>query len=74
MRIARVEFHGEAHDAILEGDVAYHLEGSVFHAPHKGAAIGPLSELKLLAPCTPTKVVCIGLNYKAHIEETNATA
>ena len=74
MRIARVDVHGEAHDAIIEGDIAYHLEGTPFENPNRGAEIGPVAGLKLLAPCQPTKIVCIGLNYKAHIEETNSTA
>ena len=29
----------------------------------------PLSEVKLLAPSAPTKIVCAGLNYKDHAEE-----
>ena len=59
MRIARVDVHGEAHDAIIEGDIAYHLEGTPFENPHRGAEIGPVAGLKLLAPCQPTKIVCI---------------
>jgi len=30
-----------------------------------------LSDVKLLAPCEPTKVVAIGLNYYSHCKETN---
>jgi len=30
-----------------------------------------LSEVKLLAPCRPSKVVCVGLNYKDHAKEMN---
>lgn len=29
-----------------------------------------LDEVKLLAPCAPSKLVCIGLNYRAHAEES----
>jgi 2-keto-4-pentenoate hydratase/2-oxohepta-3-ene-1,7-dioic acid hydratase in catechol pathway len=29
----------------------------------------PLDKVKLLAPCQPTKVVAVGLNYKPHAEE-----
>ena len=29
-----------------------------------------LDEVKLLAPCTPSKIVCLGLNYRSHAEET----
>ncbi len=30
-----------------------------------------LDEVKLLAPCAPSKLVCIGLNYRAHAEESS---
>lgn len=30
-----------------------------------------LSQIKLLAPCCPSKVVCLGLNYRSHAEEFN---
>lgn len=29
----------------------------------------PLSQCKLLAPCTPTKIVCVGKNYAEHAKE-----
>jgi 2-keto-4-pentenoate hydratase/2-oxohepta-3-ene-1,7-dioic acid hydratase in catechol pathway len=29
----------------------------------------PLSEIKLLAPVAPSKIVCVGRNYRAHAEE-----
>lgn len=32
-----------------------------------------LSEVKLLSPCVPSKIVCLGLNYYSHAEETGAT-
>lgn len=31
-----------------------------------------LSDLDLLSPVDPAKIICVGLNYKDHIEETNA--
>jgi 2-keto-4-pentenoate hydratase/2-oxohepta-3-ene-1,7-dioic acid hydratase in catechol pathway len=34
-----------------------------------GAAVGLVGEVELLAPCQPTKVVAIGLNYRAHAAE-----
>ena len=30
------------------------------------------SEVRLLAPCSPSKIVCLGLNYRSHAEETKA--
>jgi len=29
------------------------------------------SEVRLLAPCLPTKIICLGLNYRSHAEELN---
>jgi 2-keto-4-pentenoate hydratase/2-oxohepta-3-ene-1,7-dioic acid hydratase in catechol pathway len=30
-----------------------------------------IDEVKLLAPCVPSKIVCLGLNYRSHAEEFN---
>ena len=35
--------------------------------------LGALEDVELLAPSTPTKIICIGLNYKHHAEEMNKT-
>jgi 2-keto-4-pentenoate hydratase/2-oxohepta-3-ene-1,7-dioic acid hydratase in catechol pathway len=37
-----------------------------------GDAIGRLDELQLLAPATPSKIVCVGRNYAAHAAEHGA--
>ena len=29
-----------------------------------------LNEVRLLSPCTPSKIICLGLNYRSHAEET----
>lgn len=40
-------------------------------AEHPEAAVGPVAELHLGPPVTdPSKVLCIGLNYKDHVAET----
>lgn len=49
----------------------------VFHAEvfedHVLSVVGgkeyPLGEIKILPPCNPTKIVCVGLNYNDHIQE-----
>ncbi len=46
----------------------------VVHGGHKlavGEALGAQGELRLLAPATPSKVVCVGLNYRQHAAEMN---
>jgi 2-keto-4-pentenoate hydratase/2-oxohepta-3-ene-1,7-dioic acid hydratase in catechol pathway len=70
MRIARVQGAGGAQWAIVEGDGVYQLNGSPWEAPSRGGRIGDLGSTRLLAPCEPTKVICIGLNYRAHAAES----
>ncbi|MBN1310451.1 MAG: fumarylacetoacetate hydrolase family protein [Anaerolineae bacterium] len=60
-------------EGIIEGDDLYTLEGNMF-SPHaqRGDKIGPLSQAKLLAPITPSKIVCLGRNYTEHAREHDA--
>jgi 2-keto-4-pentenoate hydratase/2-oxohepta-3-ene-1,7-dioic acid hydratase in catechol pathway len=50
----------------------YLLDGSPLGEWSRGEAIGHLGELALLAPATPTKIVCVGRNYAAHAAEHKA--
>ena len=70
MRIIRFLPPGErpAYGAVVGGSV-HALEGSIFDEPTVGSRLGTLDEVELLAPCEPTKLVCVGLNYRAHIAE-----
>ncbi|MBI3972759.1 MAG: fumarylacetoacetate hydrolase family protein [Chloroflexi bacterium] len=70
MKLARVQTDTGPAWAIVEGETVFRLEGSPFEHPTKGERIGDLASTKLLAPCQPTKVVCIGLNYRAHAAES----
>jgi 2-keto-4-pentenoate hydratase/2-oxohepta-3-ene-1,7-dioic acid hydratase in catechol pathway len=54
---------------IVESGRAYALEGSPFAAWERAGDIGPLGDLRLLAPTLPTKIVCVGRNYPAHAAE-----
>jgi 2-keto-4-pentenoate hydratase/2-oxohepta-3-ene-1,7-dioic acid hydratase in catechol pathway len=50
------------------------LEGGIIHVQtgFMGVPAGekiPLSEVTLLAPCEPTKIVCVGKNYARHVKE-----
>lgn len=62
--------------AVLEGDTLRVLSGSFLDAttPIESRMTGeslPLSKVRLLAPVEPSKVVCLGLNYRAHAAEMN---
>lgn len=53
---------------VLEGESIRELEGDPFAgAQHSGRAF-PLAEARLLAPCQPSKVIAVGLNYRSHLK------
>ena len=69
MRIVRFEHVGVAGYGCVEGDTVHRLEGSPFDCPRVGAVVGAVNDVRLLAPCTPTKVIAVGLNYRSHARE-----
>src|SRR5262249_3151497 len=52
---------------ILEGDTIREIRGDLFGERKPSGAKHKLSEVKLLYPCTPPKVLAVGLNYRSHL-------
>ena len=52
---------------ILDGDTVRQLEGDLFDGRPETGVTHSLSEVQLLVPCQPTKILAVGLNYKSHI-------
>ena len=52
-----VDFTGE----VIEGKVHSHIGGREYE----------MDKVTILPPCKPTKIVCVGLNYKDHAAEMN---
>lgn len=78
MKIVRFEYHGAISYGTLENGLVTVYDGSPFPTPDTSPAVFkatkrqvPLHEVKLLAPCLPGKVVCLGLNYRPHAAELN---
>jgi 2-keto-4-pentenoate hydratase/2-oxohepta-3-ene-1,7-dioic acid hydratase in catechol pathway len=72
VRLVRVATDGEGPRwRIIESERVYGLSGTPFSDWERGAAIGGLDALSLLAPAVPTKIVCVGLNYAAHAGESS---
>ncbi len=53
---------------ILEGDTIKELGGDLFSSPEETGATVALSDVRLLAPSEPSKVIAIGLNYHSHLK------
>src|SRR5438552_8996357 len=52
---------------ILEEETIQEISGDLLGAHKRTAAKHKLSEVKLLYPITPPKVLAVGLNYKSHL-------
>jgi 2-keto-4-pentenoate hydratase/2-oxohepta-3-ene-1,7-dioic acid hydratase in catechol pathway len=71
-RLFRFVRQGAAAYGIEKGGALHELAGDVFGRHDAGAAIpGGLEGVRLVAPVVPSKIVCVGLNYKDHAAEQN---
>ena len=59
---------------ILEGETIRELKGNLFAGATPTGRTVKLADARLLAPCQPSKVIAVGLNYKSHIGERPAAA
>lgn len=74
MRIVRFEHSGNICYGQVDDDAVHILKNSPFEAPNavtlrQDSVKLPLKSVRLLAPCEPTKIVCLGLNYISHATE-----
>lgn len=69
IHIVRFQRGDRASYGVLEGDTIYDAQGDPFGGLKQGTAVGPVSEVTLLPPVEPSKIVAIGLNYLDHITE-----
>jgi len=73
MRILRYEHQQHVKYGLFQDGKVQALGGDPFGTLHPERSID-LSEVRLLAPCLPSKIVCTGLNYQAHIREMKMPA
>jgi len=59
---------------ILEEETIQEISGDLLGAHKRTAAKHKLSDVKLLYPITPPKVLAVGLNYKSHLGDRPAPA
>jgi 2-keto-4-pentenoate hydratase/2-oxohepta-3-ene-1,7-dioic acid hydratase in catechol pathway len=71
MKYARADYRGRIVMGFIQGDEIKVLDSDLITNP-AAAPTGErvkLGEVKLLAPCAPTKVAAIGINYRDHAGE-----
>lgn len=77
MIYCRFQLDGQAHYGLVEGDritrkllaPPEEADGDLEGLPSKRIAPIPLAEAALLAPVRPSKIVCVGRNYREHAAE-----
>src|SRR5215472_4876466 len=62
----RYAVNSKTYFGVLEGERVRELEGG-FLDPSPSGVKCSLSEVKLLAPCAPSKILAVGRNYKTHL-------
>ncbi len=70
MKVIRYSFNGVEKFGELEGEEILPLAGDLGRFEReRGASTLRLTEVRLLAPVTPTKIVAVGRNYSEHAKE-----
>ncbi|MEW6212487.1 MAG: fumarylacetoacetate hydrolase family protein [Acidobacteriota bacterium] len=67
VKYARYERGGKVSYGILDGETIKQIRGNLFSNRAETGVKVKLSEVKLLWPCEPTKVLAVGLNFKSHL-------
>ena len=71
-RYIRYSVAGQVSYGILDGSSVHELRGDIYTDAEPTGKTVRLSNVKLLAPCEPSKVFAIGINYKSHVGERTA--
>lgn len=68
-RYVRYSFNNEIHYGIEDGDEVHQLDGAPWAKGSRTGISVALSDVTLLAPAEPSKVIAVGYNYISHREE-----
>ena len=66
-RYVRYEHGRGVSYGILDGETIKEIDGGLFGERVPTGKTVQLGDVKLRYPCEPTKVLCVGLNYRSHL-------
>ena len=69
MKYVRFEAQGKIAHGVLAGEIIQEMAGDFFSHSDLTGNQYKLAEVTLLAPCQPSKAVCVGVNYRDHAAE-----
>ena len=70
----RYEYNGNVSYGALEGETIHELRGDVFESTRRTGRTVQISQVRLLTPTAPKKVIAVGLNYRSHIGDSDLAA
>lgn len=73
-RYVRYEADGAVSYGLLENEGIRPISGNLFGEHQVTTSRIPLSQVRLLAPVDPSKVIAVGLNYQSHLGERSPAA
>jgi len=68
-KYVRYSLDGQTAYGIVDGKSIHELTGDLFDSPRKTGVTVAMADVRLLAPCEPSKVIAVGLNYQSHLGE-----
>jgi 2-keto-4-pentenoate hydratase/2-oxohepta-3-ene-1,7-dioic acid hydratase in catechol pathway len=68
----RFEHEGSISHGVVDGDRVRPISGDLFGAYKSGSRSLPLSEVRLLAPIVPRKILAAAVNYQSHVPSGSA--
>jgi 2-keto-4-pentenoate hydratase/2-oxohepta-3-ene-1,7-dioic acid hydratase in catechol pathway len=69
MKIVRFSSEGRTRYGLLQGNSIKAIAGTPFRSLNQTGETFRLKDARLLAPCRPSKIVAIGVNYRSHALE-----
>ena len=69
MKLVRFQSGGRAGYGVWEDEVVREIIGSIYGDFRISSTTHRFGKIRLLAPVEPTKILCVGLNFRNHIDE-----
>ncbi len=69
MKLARFKHEDAVYQGVIKGEEVAVVAGEFWEDFAVTDKVFSLNDIRLLPPAVPSKIVCIGLNYRTHIEE-----
>lgn len=71
MKLIRFILDNKAQFGVLSGDMINIAQGNIYDTYSVTGQFVKLGDVTVLPPCEPSKIVCVGLNYRDHQVEMN---